>query len=108
MDQRTGETALTTPQHRRPITPGEVLREDFIEPLQLTQGELAEAHDVDRTTINEIVNNRRSITPEMALRLGHAFRTSPEYWLNLQLAVDLYDAQHSTLVQEVELLRVFA
>jgi antitoxin HigA-1 len=99
---------MTIPRNRRPITPGEVLREDFIEPLKLTQGELAEALDVDRTTINEIVNNRRSITPEMALRLGHAFNTSPEYWLNLQLAVDLYEAQHSKLVAEVERLRVFA
>jgi addiction module HigA family antidote len=84
-----------------------VLREDYIEPLNLTQGVLAEALDVDRTTINEIVNNRRAITPEMALRLGHAFSTTPEYWLNLQLAVDLYDAQHSAIAREVELLRVF-
>jgi len=71
--------AKLIPRYRRPITPRQVLREDFLEPLELTQGALAEALGVDRTTVNEIVNNRRSITPEMSLRLAHAFRTTPEY-----------------------------
>ena len=106
MDQHMGEPAMTTPRNRRPITPGDVLREDYLETLGITQGSLAKALDVDRTTINEIVNNRRAITPEMALRLGHAFNVSPEYWLNLQLAVDLYDAQQSPLKKLVERLEV--
>jgi addiction module HigA family antidote len=83
------------PKSRRPITPGDVLREDFVEPLGLTQGRVAKALGVDRTTINEIINGKRSITPDMALRLGHATRTTPEYWLRLQLAVDLFDALNS-------------
>jgi addiction module HigA family antidote len=80
------------------------LREDFVDPLELTQGKVAKVLDVDRTTINEIMNDKRSITPEMALRLGHATRTSPEYWMRLQLAVDLYDAMHSPARAEIERL----
>ncbi len=97
---------MMTPQSRRPITPGEVLREDYIEPLGITQGALADALDVDRTTINEIVNGRRSVTPEMALRLAHAFSTTPQYWINLQSAVDLYDAEHSPIAEQVSYLKV--
>jgi addiction module HigA family antidote len=83
---------MIVPRNRRPITPGQVLREDFVEPLGLTQGKVAEALGVDRTTINEIMNDRRSITPDMALRLAQSTDTSPEYWMQLQLAVDLFDA----------------
>ena len=97
---------MTTPNNRRPITPGEVLREDFIEPLNLTQGQLADALDVDRTSINELINGRRCLTPEMAVRLGHALSTTPEYWLKLQTAVDLYDAVHSPIASEVQRLQV--
>lgn len=98
--------AMIKPQKRRPIRPGEVLREDYIEPLGMTQGALADALEVDRSTINEIVNGRRAVTPEMALRLAHALRTTPQYWINLQAAVDLYDAQHSPLAKEVAQLKV--
>ncbi len=94
------------PTKRRPITPGEVLREDYIEPLGLTQGRLAEALDVDRTTVNEIVNGKRSITPDMAVRLSHAFRTTPTYWLNLQMGVDLYDALRSSANKKVSRLPI--
>ena len=93
-------------QHRRPIAPGEVLREDYIEPLGMTQGAFADALDVDRTTVNEIVNGRRSVTPEMALRLARVLSTTPQYWLNLQRAVDLYDAEHSPVATEVSYLKV--
>ncbi|HEX5275152.1 MAG TPA: HigA family addiction module antitoxin [Candidatus Rubrimentiphilum sp.] len=99
---------LTVPKNRRPISPGEVLREDFLDELELTQERVAEAIGVHRTTVNEVLNGRRAITPEMALRLGHAFSTTPEYWMNLQKAVDLYDAQHSKVVREIEKLRVLA
>lgn len=96
----------TLPRNRRPISPGEVLREDFLDTLRLTQGALAKALGVDRTTINELVNGRRAVTPEMALRLAHAFRTTPVYWLNLQSAVDLFDALHSPIVEEVQHLQI--
>jgi antitoxin HigA-1 len=90
------------PANRRPITPGAVLREDFLAPLHLTQGKAAEALGIDRTSLNELLNGRRSVTTEMALRLGHAFGTSPQYWLNLQIAVDLFDAQQSEVAAEIE------
>lgn len=83
-----------------------MLREDYLSQLQLTQAQLAEALGVHRTTVNEIINGQRAITPDMAIRLGHAFSTTPEYWLNLQKAVDLYDAKHSKLIDEVEKLPV--
>ena len=97
---------MNVPHNRRPITPGEVLREDFVEPLKLKQDDLARALGVHRTTVNEILNGRRAVTPDMALRLGHAFRTTPEYWLNLQKSVDLFDAIHSDLTREIEMLPV--
>jgi addiction module HigA family antidote len=90
------------PSNRRPITPGAVLREDFLEPLGLTQGRAAEALGIDRTSLNELLNGRRNVTTEMALRLGHAFGTSPQYWLNLQIALDLFDAQQSEVAAEIE------
>lgn len=90
-------------QRRRPITPGAVLREDFLEPLKLTQGKAAEALGVDRTGLNELLNGRRNVTTEMALRLSHAFGTSPQYWINLQVAVDLFDAQQSEVAEEINL-----
>jgi addiction module HigA family antidote len=90
------------PTNRRPITPGAVLREDFLEPLQLTQGKAAEALGIDRTSLNELLNGRRNVTTEMALRLAHAFGTSPQYWLNLQLAVDIFDVQQSEVADEID------
>jgi len=65
---------------------GAVLREDFVEPLNLTQGKAAVALGIDRTSLNELLNGRRNVTNEMALRLGHAFGASPQYRLNLQIA----------------------
>jgi addiction module HigA family antidote len=91
---------LLIPEKRRPITPGEVLREDFIEPLGLTQGAVASALDVDRTTVNELLNNKRNVTPEMAFRLAYVFGTTPIYWMHLQLAVDLFDTLHSKVAEE--------
>jgi addiction module HigA family antidote len=97
---------LEIPANRRPITPGEVLREDFLQELNITQGELASALGVDRTSVNELLNGRRRVTSDMALRLGHAFSNSPQYWLNLQLALDLYHAARSPVREEIEHLRV--
>jgi addiction module HigA family antidote len=99
---------MLVPTNRRPITPGAVLREDFLEPLNLTQGKAAEGLGIDRTSLNELLNGRRNVTTEMALRLGHAFGTSPQYWLNLQIAVELFDAQQSEVVAEIERQPVLA
>lgn len=77
---------------RPPTTPGEILREEYLEPLSMTQKELADHIGCDVKVINRIVNGRTSVTAEMALKLGAAFRTTPGFWLNAQKAVDLHRA----------------
>ena len=79
-------------RRRKPTTPGEILREEFLLPLEMTQRQLAGHLGCDLKVINRIINGRTSVTAEMALKLGAAFRTSPEFWLNAQKAVDLHQA----------------
>ncbi len=78
---------------RKPTPPGEILREEFLEPLGMTQKGLAAHLKCDIKVINRIVNGRSAITAEMALKLGAAFRTSPDFWLNAQKAVDIFEAR---------------
>ena len=78
---------------RRPTTPGEVLKEEFLVPLRITQGQLAERMGVPLQRVNTIVKGRRAVSAETALLLSRAFRTTPEFWMNLQAAVDLWDAR---------------
>lgn len=84
--------ANTRTLERRPIHPGEILREEFMPEYELSVTALAEAAGVSRQSMNELLRERRAVSPEMALRLGRLFGTSPEYWLNLQRNVDLWDA----------------
>ncbi len=79
-------------RRRQPTTPGEILREEFLLPLGMTQRQLAGHLGCDLKVINRIINGRTSVTAEMALKLSAAFRTSPEFWLNAQKAVDLHQA----------------
>ena len=79
------------PLNRRPTHPGEMLREDFLPDFGLTATRLAEAIGVSRQSINELLRERRSVSPAMALRLAKLFGNSPEFWLNAQRAVDLWD-----------------
>jgi len=81
------------PLKRRPTHPGEILREDFLPDYGLTVSSLAESLGVSRQTVNELLRERRALSPEMALRLSGLFGNSPEFWLNLQRGVDLWDAQ---------------
>ena len=90
---------------REPTTPGEILREEFLKPLGLTQRQLADHLGCGVKVINRIVNGRTSVTPEMALKLGASFRTSPEFWLNAQKAVDLYRAVETVGTLPEPLLR---
>ena len=83
---------------RQPITPGEILTEEFLVPLGMTQTDLADKLSCDVKTVNRIANGRQAVTAEMALKLGAFFRTSPEFWLNMQRAVDLYEARQKILV----------
>ena len=75
---------IRIPSHRSPTHPGEMLLEEFLIPLGITQRELADAIHVPYQRVNEIVNGRRGITPGTALRLAKFFGTSPDFWLNLQ------------------------
>ena len=80
---------------RRPTHPGEMLREDFLPDYGLTVAGLASAIGVSRQSVNELLRGRRSVTPEMALRLAKLFGNSPEFWLNAQRSVDLWDAEQT-------------
>jgi antitoxin HigA-1 len=79
----------------RPTHPGEMLREDFLTDYRLTVSRLAKALCVSRQTVNELLRERRAVTPEMALRLARLFGNTPEFWLNAQRAVDLWDAERA-------------
>lgn len=94
------------PTHREPTHPGEILREEFLEPMRLTQQELADAIHVPYQRVNEIVNRRRRMTPSTALRLAKFFGVSPDFWLNLQLRWDLYQAQQEEAI-ELASIRTF-
>lgn len=77
---------------REPTSPGEILSEEFLKPLGMTQAQLADHIGCDVKVVNRIVNGRTSVTAEMAIRLGAALSMSPEFWLNAQQAVDIYRA----------------
>ena len=81
---------IRIPTDREPTHPGEMLREEFLIPMALTQRELAEAIHVPYQRINELVNGKRGVTPSTALRLAKVFGMSADFWMNLQLRWDLY------------------
>jgi antitoxin HigA-1 len=84
---------MNTKNNMRPIHPGEILREEFLVPLGMSAHALALELKVPAPRIYAIINEHRAITPDTALRLGHYFGTTPEFWLNLQTAYDLKVAQ---------------
>jgi addiction module HigA family antidote len=89
---------LTT--KRKPITVGEILVEEFMQPLELTQAALAKAMGVQRKHVNELCNNRRNVTAATALILARVFGNSPDFWLNVQRRSDLWEAMHSRRERE--------
>jgi addiction module HigA family antidote len=89
---------LTT--KRKPASVGEILIEEFMAPMGLTQGALAKAMGVQRKHVNELCNNRRNVTAPTALILGRVFGNSPDFWLNLQRRSDLWEAMHSPRERE--------
>ena len=97
---------MRIPKERVPTSPGEMLREEFLEPLGMTQVEPAQRIRVPYVRVSELVNGKRRVTPSTALRLAKAFGTSPEFWLNGQLALDLYrginDKQEIREVEKIE------
>jgi addiction module HigA family antidote len=89
---------LTT--KRKPASVGEILVEEFMVPMGLTQGALAEAMGVQRKHVNELCNNRRNVTAPTALILARVFGNSPDFWLNVQRRRDLWEAMHSPRERE--------
>ena len=77
---------------RKPSTPGEILKKEFLSELGISQKQLADHIGCDIKVINRIVNNRSTVTAEMAVKLAAALKTSPQFWLNAQQAVDIYNA----------------
>ena len=86
---------IRIPTHRAPTHPGEMLLEEFLKPMGITQKELANAINVPYQRINEIINGKRGITPSTALRLAKVFGVSADFWMNIQLRWDLYFAKES-------------
>ena len=86
---------IRIPTHRAPTHPGEMLLEEFLKPMGITQRELADEIHVPYQRINEVINGRRGITPSTALRLSKFFGVSADFWMNLQLRWDLYFAKES-------------
>ncbi len=83
------------PTHREPTHPGEMLLEEILIPMGMTQRELAKAIHVPYQRVNEIINKRRGITPSTALRLAKLFGMSEDFWLSLQMRWDLYRAKQA-------------
>lgn len=96
------------PKDGPPTHPGEMLLEEFLKPLEMTQVELAKRIRVSYLRVNEIINGRRSVTLDTALRLSKLFGTTPEFWLNGQRNWDLWHAMHSESAQEIEQIEAIA
>lgn len=84
--------ARTNKQQRRPTHPGELLREEILPGAKITQGEIAKRMGVSRGTVNEICHERRGVSADVAHRLARVLNTTPDLWINMQAAVDVWDA----------------
>jgi addiction module HigA family antidote len=92
------------PTSRRPTPPGEILFREFLEPLAITQTAFAKRLGITHHRLNEIIRGKRGITTDTALRLARVLGTTPDLWLNMQQAVDLYDAMHSPASRQISRL----
>ena len=90
---------------RKPTTAGEILDQEFLIELGITQGKLALDLKVSRRTVNEIINNRRNLSADMALRLSKYFGTTADFWINLQKMTDLWEAFHGKKAKEIKSIK---
>lgn len=79
------------PKNRRPVHPGEIIRYEYLEPLKMTQQQLADAIGITRVRINEIILGKRAVTPDTAFRLAKYFNTTADFWINLQVNLDMWE-----------------
>jgi len=92
----------------RPTHPGKFVKEDILKELGLTPNQLANALGLPCHTITQLVNEKCDLTADMALRLSRFTQTTPEMWLNLQLAIELWDAYHSPCAEKIEQIQPYA
>jgi antitoxin HigA-1 len=83
------------PKHRAPTHPGEMLLKEFLTPMGLAQVDAAEKMGISLNRLNELIRGKRGVTADTALRLAKLLKTTPEFWMNLQVAWDLYHAKHA-------------
>lgn len=95
------------PKYGPPTHPGEMLLEEFLKPLNITQSALAEKLGVSYPRVNELIHGKRGITPDTALRLEQLFGMEAQFWLNLQLAWDLYHVTHSSAAKQIKKIKRF-
>jgi len=93
------------PKYGPPTHPGEMLLEEFLKPLNISQSELAEKLGVSYPRVNELIHAKRGVTPDTALRLEKLFGMEAQFWLNLQLAWDLYHVTHSAAAKEIRKIK---
>ncbi|MCF7953030.1 MAG: HigA family addiction module antidote protein [Spirochaetales bacterium] len=103
--QTTTNTGRLLPRERPPTPPGEMLLEEFIKPLGITQTELARCLEVSYPRLNEIIKGKRSVTPDTALRLSRVLGMSADFWLGLQQDWDLWHALHSPNGEKINRLK---
>ena len=96
---------MRLPKNRRPTPPGEIFLAEFLVPLEITQKDAARRLRISYPRMNEIVNGKRAVTPDTALRLAKLTGTEPAFWLNLQLAVDLWDALNSDEAKDLDAIQ---
>jgi antitoxin HigA-1 len=94
------------PTNRPPTHPGEMLMEEFLKPLKMTQVELAEKLGVSYPRVNELIHGKKGVTPDTALRLESLFGMEGRFWLNLQLTWDLYQVAHSPKEKEIRKIKL--
>ena len=80
---------------RQPVSIGEMITEEYLKPLKITQGQLAQAMGVSRRTVNELCTGKRTVTVDTALMLAKVFENTPEFWLNMQRRTDIWTALHT-------------
>ena len=90
---------------RRPVHPGAILREDVLPALKMTQKEFADWIGVSRLTVSEVLNEKRTVTPDMAMRLGKAVGNGPEIWLRMQQTLDLWELSQQGGYQQIKALK---
>ena len=90
---------------RRPVHPGAILREDVLPGLKMTQKEFADWIGVSRLTVSEVLNEKRTVTPDMAMRLGQALGNGPEIWLRMQQTLDLWELSQQGGYEQIKALK---